>query len=140
MCGIQCTHPDGFNHVGLHRSYHQPSGLNGISFIGTNELCAQSCVSAALANHCILLDRGTPNEKSIPYRAFNTHYKDWENPPYEGESVPDPLQVRELIFANKQNLLVNMYQTCKKCTAIPPEYFRKEEDLKKMLKLTRRTV
>lgn len=138
MCGIQCSHPDGFNHVGLHRSCHQPKGIRGVSLVRNSELSCESCVTSAKFNISFVLDRGKPEEKSIPYRKFNSHYKEWENPPYEGNSVPEPLQVRELIFATKQELLTEMFgEECKKCSTIPPEYYHDEKVLRDRLDFIR---
>ena len=141
MCGIQCTHPDGFNHQGLHRSSHQPQGIIGVNIIGTNVLCAESCVGSAKSNDNIVFNFGKESEKSVPYRSFQSHFEDWENPPYEGETVPEPLQVRELIFATKQKLLVSLHSTTehevKENTSIPSEYHHDKNQLRERLNFIR---
>ncbi|OQR81129.1 hypothetical protein ACHHYP_16720 [Achlya hypogyna] len=128
MCGCPCTKALG--HVGSqdsddvpHDTYHQPSGLIGISWNVTEKLAEPSCPTSVLKGTLISHTDGT----TTPFREFDKAFPGWAVP-----QPSQPLPLREYIFAKYQMELSQKYNKGKS-TNIPQSYFHDLDDLTRQI-------
>merc|ERR1711977_222348 len=76
-CNAMCIM--GKDHIGNHRAYHQPSGINGVCWSDESRnpgcLVGISCYQALVAKNVIVTTKG-----EVPYSKFSEYYPGWENP------------------------------------------------------------
>ncbi|KDO26850.1 hypothetical protein SPRG_08141 [Saprolegnia parasitica CBS 223.65] len=124
-CKCPCTKALG--HVSstdgaLHDTYHQPEGLTGVNWHGTNELVALSCATNVIKNCSVLFPSGKRS-----YKEFEAIYPGWALP-----RVTKFLPLREYIFANCQPELVQKYNKLK-CSNIPASYAHDLGEIEKQI-------
>jgi hypothetical protein len=135
LCTVTCIHSSG--HSGKHDTVHQPKGLAGYHNTDTKSLVPESCTE------CVALPRdhrfNAPRfgiDSYVPYKDFEKHFPEWVLP--NEFSSPEPVKLREYIFAHYQEDLVQKYSETKICPDIPIEY--KNHNLNELVMSLRTTL
>ncbi|CAK4104544.1 unnamed protein product [Aphanomyces euteiches] len=133
LCKCPCTREYGHDEKEpevRHDTIHQPGGLTCQYLAKTTELFAPNCYAAA-DGYKFLYD-----DKWYRYTDFDDVFPGWSLPVQS-----EPLKLREYIFYNHQEQLVEIFNALrpaekqvKKCSKIPKSYNHSLEDIEKAIK------